>query len=79
MPYGGEITVEHDGSNWQLLGKSGKINVDPDVWSLLGNSNVLNGLQPSHVQFALFPAVIRESGMTLNTDIGDDSIAITFG
>ena len=78
LPFGGEIMISADDSAWTLRGSGTKLIHDPAVWAMLVGDDVDDALAPSMVQFALAPAVAKESGRRIETRAGSEDITITF-
>lgn len=78
LPFGGEIVISAEDGDWALKGSASKLIHDPAVWSLLGGEDSDDALAPSMVQFALAPAVAKETGRRIETHVGSEDITITF-
>ncbi len=62
MPYGGRVEIDQDDDNLTLTGHADKLNIDPDLWGLLGHKKRTEELRPAHVQFGLLPIIAQEEG-----------------
>ena len=78
MPYGGNIEVDQKKKSWAVSGTADRINVDPELWSLLSGSGDAGKLQPSHVQFALLPLIAADAGRTVYCQTDANTLAIEF-
>jgi len=78
LPYGGRISVSHEGGTWRLDGTADRIKADAALWSLmLGQADGVE-LTASTVHFALVPDLARRLGRQLRTTLGDGAITISF-
>ncbi|OAN71563.1 histidine phosphotransferase [Sulfitobacter sp. EhC04] len=78
LPYGGKITVTQNAKNWQIAALADKLKVDPALWKLLASGSARNGLQPSHVQFALLPLIAADTGRQVSHQVTDTTLTISF-
>jgi histidine phosphotransferase ChpT len=78
MPYGGTLTVQEDKRGWLLTGTADRINAAPELWSVLAGVPSNNGLQPSHLQFALLPLVAQEHDCKVVSRFEDRRIEMRF-
>ncbi len=78
LPYGGTIRVARDGEDWRVTGESGRLRIDPALWSALAEGRVVSGIAPAQVQFALLPEVARDQGRALSTAWDDGAVRIGF-
>lgn len=78
LPYGGEIEITYKSGSWRLLGTAEKLNMDANLWSVLADPSEMDQIEPAHVQFALLPTLARDEGLTLQTNITDNSVEIRF-
>lgn len=78
LPFGGEVEIMARDESWTLRGSGTKLMPDPETWALLAEEEPRAILAPSLVQFALAPAVAREAGRRIETNIGSEQIILTF-
>ncbi len=78
MPYGGRIEVAQDNGRFMLTGQADKLNVDPELWALLGNREMSVNLQPAQVQFALLPLIAADEKRKVTVQSGDNHVTIRF-
>lgn len=78
MPFGGRIEVSQDNGRWHLQGVADKLNVDEALWALLSCAEVPETLQPAQVQFALLPALARDTDRKVVARNGENEITIVF-
>jgi histidine phosphotransferase ChpT len=78
LPYGGRISVRHEGGAWRLDGTADRIKADPALWSLMLGQADGAELTASTVHFALVPDLARRLGRQLRTTLGDGAITISF-
>lgn len=79
LPYGGRVemrSIEEGG--WQLHGSADRVNIDADLWGLLAGTVLRPDLPPSHVQFALFPLVARDSGCKIKLQSDEKTLLIRY-
>ncbi|NBR89061.1 MAG: histidine phosphotransferase [Rhodobacteraceae bacterium] len=78
LPYGGQITVSHDGTRWCVEGTGERLKVDQALWNNLAAATPHSEVAPSDVQFALLPLLLRDAGRVLNANIDAAKITIRF-
>ncbi len=78
LPYGGRISVSHEGGAWRLEGAADRIKADAALWSLMLGQADGAELTASNVHFALVPDLARRLGRQLRTTLGDGAITISF-
>lgn len=76
MPFGGQITVMHDGARWQITGQSERMQADLDMWQALKDGRPLPQVTPATIQFALIGDALRDMGGTMRLEISPEEIAI---
>ena len=79
LPLGGRIHITQTDKVWRLQAEAEKTKVDPDLWNRLSDASVdLSTLTASQVQFALAPMAAQDLDRTLNVEMGDMRLAVTF-
>ncbi|MGI1661704.1 histidine phosphotransferase family protein [Palleronia sp. KMU-117] len=78
LPYGGRITVHHDGAAWRLDGQAERVKVDASLWELLLGQAEGVEVTASNVHFALVPDLARRMGRPVRTMLGETAITISF-
>lgn len=78
LPYGGQITVSHDGKEWCVEGTGERLKVDQALWDNLAASAPHSQVAASDVQFALLPLLLRDAGRPLCSSIEAARITIRF-
>lgn len=78
MPYGGRLDITVTDGQWALNGTADRVNIDPDLWSLLAGAPMSDKLPPSHVQFALLPLVVRDAGRKITIQSDETSLKMQF-
>ena len=78
MPWGGSIKISNDNGRTWLAAESDKLKMDSKLWSMLTSETVDFDVASANVHFALAPDAARRSGLKINTQIGDNSIVISF-
>lgn len=78
LPYGGRITVHHDGAGWRLEGNAERIKVDASLWGLLLGQAEGAEVTASNVHFALVPDLARRLARPVRTTLGETGITISF-
>ena len=76
MPYGGDITVEDNGEGWTIRAEADRLKVDHALWDGLQDPRARAQVSPAHVQYALLPEILIETGRTLAFKISDTEIVI---
>ena len=79
MIHGGDITVTRDGPEWTLTALADRFRFDDELWDALSGPATALSPSPAHVQFALLPQVIADTGYRLSVTRGDDVLTATFG
>ncbi|AML52794.1 histidine phosphotransferase family protein [Falsihalocynthiibacter sp. S25ZX9] len=78
MPYGGNIVVEHDGAQWQLLGRAEKMKINPEIWGVMSDPNTSVEVTPALVHFALVPEALKATQKKMNAELRETEISIRF-
>lgn len=78
LPRGGEITVTRSGQSYRIAGRGERLACDSALWEPLAAQRAPANLRPAQVEFALLPFALSEMGRAPSTEIGTDSVAITF-
>lgn len=73
MPYGGRITVSHDGTRWQVEGEASRLRADPALWAIL-SGGAATEVPPSAVHFVLLADLARG----LAVESGEGRITLRF-
>ncbi|WP_299961760.1 histidine phosphotransferase family protein [uncultured Roseobacter sp.] len=78
MPYGGRIEISQEDGKWLLHGHADKLNIDKDLWEVLGSPDAPADLRPAQVQFALLPIIAADAGRSITTEIAETQIKVLF-
>ena len=78
MPYGGAIRIVREGDAWALSGQADRINVDPELWAVLGGQEPQGLLPPSQVHFALLPLLALDEGRRVRCQADNTTLRLTF-
>ena len=78
LPYGGQITISHDGGEWRIEGTGERLKVDQALWDNLATVAPHSEVAPSDVQFALLPLLLRDTGRALLSSIDAAKVTIRF-
>lgn len=77
LPQGGLITVSGHAAHWTLTATGPRITLDPDARAAL-DGVLPAGLRPSHVQYALLPRCLANSGKSLQFAQSGASLSLSF-
>lgn len=78
LPYGGKISVHHDGTHWILRATAEKMKIDPEIWGLLSDTHAAVDVTPALVHFALVPESLRRAQRKLSAELRETEITIQF-
>ena len=78
LPYGGTINVKQEQDGWSLDCNAEKMNIDPSIWELLVSTNIEKDISPAEVHFALVPDAAKSAGCSLQTNLCDNAVTLTF-
>jgi histidine phosphotransferase ChpT len=77
LPWGGTVTVVHDGGRWRLVGQSDRVKQDAPLWAWLGGDNPRTPA-PSEVHFALLAQALADANRQPAWDLDDKGAEIAF-
>ncbi|WP_295045871.1 histidine phosphotransferase family protein [uncultured Paracoccus sp.] len=77
LPWGGTITVLHDGGRWRLVGQADRVKKDPGLWAWLGG-DAPRAPAPSEVHFALLAQAFAADNRQPSWDLDDKGAEIAF-
>ncbi|MEH7827404.1 histidine phosphotransferase family protein [Gemmobacter denitrificans] len=78
MAFGGRISVERGESRWVLTGTAPKMRIEPDLWEVLSNPAARHQVTAAQVQFALAPEELTALGRSLQVEIREGEIRLSF-
>lgn len=78
MPWGGVLSIGHEGVEWQLSGQASRLRVEPALWDGLPRGEPPASPSPAEVHFALVPEMLAETGRTLAMQTDDESLKLSF-
>ena len=78
LPWGGEITVDVDGTRWSVQGRGERMKLDPPLWEALSRPGAEAEIGAAEVQFLLLPMLIAEAGRSLSVEISEQAISARF-
>ncbi|MEL7012700.1 MAG: histidine phosphotransferase family protein [Pseudomonadota bacterium] len=78
VPYGGELSVTHQDTGWNIEAKGERINLNSALWDLLKGVPPTEMVPPSAVQFLMLPNMLPDIGLMCTTDLTQNSAAIKF-
>ncbi len=78
LPYGGTINVKQEQDGWSLDCNAEKMNIDPSIWELLVSTDIEKDISPAEVHFALVPDAAKSAGCSLQTNLCDNAVTLTF-
>lgn len=79
MPYGGDIRVALDGSDWSVTGTAEKLKIDEDLWQVLSAPSIASPeITPAQVQFLLTADLAKSRDPKPRVQIDSTRIEITY-
>ena len=78
MPWGGVLSIGHEGVQWQLSGQANRLRLEPALWDGLPNGKPPTHPSPAEVHFALVPQILTETGRRLTLHAEDELLKISF-
>ncbi|WP_158963485.1 histidine phosphotransferase family protein [Chachezhania sediminis] len=83
LPYGGTVRVVHDDGGWTITGSGEKLNVNAELWDLLGAgpgspAAGAGTVTPAQVQFLLLPLAASELGRTIGQERDLSTLRLRF-
>lgn len=77
LPWGGAVTVVHDGGRWRLVGQADRVKQDPALWAWLGGDDPRTPA-PSEVHFALLAQALVDANRQPAWDMDEKGAEIAF-
>ena len=77
LPWGGAVTVVHDGGRWRLVGQADLVKQDPALWAWLGGDDP-RAPAPSEVHFALLAQALVDANRQPAWDMDEKGAEIAF-
>jgi histidine phosphotransferase ChpT len=77
LPWGGAVTVVHDGGRWRLVGQADRVKQDPALWAWLGGDDA-RAPAPSEVHFALLAQALVDANRQPAWDMDEKGAEIAF-
>ncbi len=77
MPFGGAVTVENKGGQWEIIGTAQRLRIEQALWDGLENPSLAPAAVAAQVHFALIPDVLRTQGRRLRVDITENRIRLS--
>lgn len=77
LPWGGAVTVVHDGGRWRLVGQADRVKQDPALWAWLGGDDP-RAPAPSEVHFALLAQALADANRQPAWDMDEKGAEIAF-
>ena len=77
LPWGGAVTVVHDGGRWRLVGQADRVKQDPALWAWLGGDDPRTPA-PSEVHFALLAQALTGANRQPAWDMDEKGAEIAF-
>lgn len=77
LPWGGAVTVVHDGGRWRLVGQADRVKQDPALWAWLGGDDPRTPA-PSEVHFALLAQALADANRQPAWDMDEKGAEIAF-
>jgi len=78
MPWGGQITITHDGSFWSLAGTSDRMKEAPELWDILSRPPGETDIGAADVHFLVLAHLLDEAGRNLTLDRSETGLIARF-
>ena len=78
MPYGGKITVTHQGGAWRVAATALKLKIEPALWESLSNPASGAEITAAKVHFALAPEEVQRQHRRLTSQLRPTEIILEF-
>jgi len=78
LPYGGTINVKQEQGGWSLHCNAQRMNIDQSIWEILVSTDIKKDISPAEVHFALVPDTAKSAGCSLQTDLRDNAVTLTY-
>lgn len=78
MPWGGQITITHDGSLWSLAGTSDRMKEVPELWDILSRPPEETDIGAADVHFLLLAHLLDAAGRNLTLDRSETGLIARF-
>lgn len=78
LPYGGDIDILCEGSDWTLTARGEKLAQDLSLWTILDGGTIETDLAASQVQFGMLAMLTEWRRPALTTRLTDRSITVRF-
>lgn len=78
MPWGGVLSIGHEGAQWQLAGQASRLRLEPSLWDGLPRGEAPENPSPAEVHFALVPQMLADTGRQLHMQTDEESLKISF-
>ncbi len=78
MPYGGEVDVDLENGAWAITAHSEQMKINTDVWEMMVSCDIERDISPAEVHFALAHDAALDAHKTLQTQLGENCISLTF-
>jgi histidine phosphotransferase ChpT len=78
MPWGGVLSIGHEGVQWQLSGQASRLKLDPALWDGLPRGEAPANPSPAEVHFALVPEMLAGTGRQLSMQADEETLKLSF-
>jgi histidine phosphotransferase ChpT len=78
MPWGGVLSIGHEGSQWQLSGQANRLRLEPQLWDGLPHGVPPENPSPAEVHFALVPDMLADTRRQLTLQHDDETLKLSF-
>lgn len=78
LPFGGVVSIQRQGTGWQISGESEKMRVDDVLWNALETGEIPDSLTPNQVHFGLLPHCAKALGRPVNTSRTETRLDLSF-
>ena len=77
LPFGGTIHVNREENTWSISSGADRLEIDPALWRYLVTTSPRTEIAPAHVQFALLPECVFETGRDLQVEQTEQMLRVT--
>lgn len=77
VPFGGEISVSHDGNVAKVDCKGKEVRFDAPLWAVLTGGSEIDDIPSAQIQFPLARSEAQTQGLQINVVHSDTSLSIT--
>ena len=78
LPWGGRVLVSQTDERWHIHAKAERTKTDPALWNMLGSGGAPDDVSSANVHFALVADAAQRAGRSVQCDIRDGCLQISF-